>query len=90
MLLDRLLRVATSSTKTWQPMRSSVTAYFRQSIKLSMIRIDLHVGGRIPGELDRSAQRKNAPGLFAPLVSEEGFHRLEASLDPTREREGQA
>jgi hypothetical protein len=37
----------------------------------SMIKIDFHVGGNIPGELDRSTRREIAPGLFAQLVSKE-------------------
>jgi hypothetical protein len=37
----------------------------------SMIKIDLHVGGKIPGELARSKQREIAPGLVAPIVSKE-------------------
>jgi hypothetical protein len=37
----------------------------------SMIKIDFHVGGRIPGELGRSKQREIAPGLVAPIVSKE-------------------
>jgi hypothetical protein len=37
----------------------------------SMIKIDFHVGGRIPGELGRSKQSEIAPGLVAPIVSKE-------------------
>ena len=37
----------------------------------SMIKIDFHVGEKIPGELGRSTLREIAPGLIAPLVSKE-------------------
>jgi Nucleotidyl transferase AbiEii toxin, Type IV TA system len=37
----------------------------------SMIKIDFHVGEKIPGELTRTTRREIAPGLFAPLVSKE-------------------
>ena len=32
-----------------------------------MIKIDFHVGEKIPGELGRSTTREIAPGLFAPV-----------------------
>ena len=35
----------------------------------SMIKIDFHVGEKIPGELQRGTRREIAPGLFAPLVA---------------------
>jgi hypothetical protein len=38
---------------------------------LSMIRIDFHVGEKIPGELGRSTQQEIVPGLIGPLVSKE-------------------
>jgi hypothetical protein len=44
---------------------------FQAIDKLSMIKIDFHVGEKIPGELGRSTRREIAPGLFAPLVSKE-------------------
>jgi hypothetical protein len=37
----------------------------------SMIKIDFHVGEKIPGELDRGAPREVVPGLMAPMVSQE-------------------
>jgi hypothetical protein len=38
---------------------------------LSMIRIDFHVGEKIPGELSRSTQQEMVPGVIGPLVSKE-------------------
>ena len=52
-------------------MRSRVDGLFQAIDQQSMIKIDFHVGGSIPGELDRSTQREIAPGLIAPLVSKE-------------------
>jgi Nucleotidyl transferase AbiEii toxin, Type IV TA system len=37
----------------------------------SMIKIDFHVGEKIPGELSRSTRRQIIPGVFTPLVSKE-------------------
>jgi hypothetical protein len=37
----------------------------------SLIKIDFHVGEKIPGELERSQTRELFPGLAAPLVSQE-------------------
>ena len=37
----------------------------------SLIKIDFHVGEKIPGELGRSRRRELFPGLVAPLVSQE-------------------
>lgn len=37
----------------------------------SMIKVDFHVGEKIPGELQRGTRREIAPGLFAPLVAQE-------------------
>ncbi len=36
-----------------------------------MIKIDFHVGEKIPGELGRSQRREVVPGVVAPLVSKE-------------------
>jgi hypothetical protein len=36
-----------------------------------MIKIDFHVGEKIPGELDRGTPRELVPGLMAPMVSQE-------------------
>jgi hypothetical protein len=44
---------------------------FQAIDKLSMIKIDFHVGEKIPGELSRSTRREIAPGLIAPVVSKE-------------------
>jgi hypothetical protein len=44
---------------------------FQAIDKLSMIKIDFHVGEKIPGELSRSTGRELAPGLIAPVVSKE-------------------
>jgi hypothetical protein len=44
---------------------------FQAIDKLSMIKIDFHVGEKIPGELSRSTRRELAPGLIAPVVSKE-------------------
>jgi hypothetical protein len=37
----------------------------------SLIKVDFHVGEKIPGELGRSRLRELSPGLVAPLVSQE-------------------
>lgn len=37
----------------------------------SMMKIDFHVGGKIPNELDRSTRRTILPGLIVPLVCKE-------------------
>jgi hypothetical protein len=37
----------------------------------SWIKIDFHVGGKIPGELERSSPREILPGLTVPLVGKE-------------------
>jgi hypothetical protein len=37
----------------------------------SLVKIDFHVGEKIPGELGRSTRREVLPGLVAPLVSKE-------------------
>jgi hypothetical protein len=37
----------------------------------SMVKIDFHVGEKIPGELSRGTQREIVPGVLAPLVSQE-------------------
>ncbi len=44
---------------------------FQAIDKRSMIKIDFHVGEKIPGELDRSERCEIAPGFTAPLVSKE-------------------
>ena len=44
---------------------------FQAIDRLSMIKIDFHVGEKIPGELSRSTRREIAPGLIAPVVSKE-------------------
>jgi hypothetical protein len=44
---------------------------FQAIDKASMLKIDFHVGEKIPGELSRSTTREIAPGLFAPFVSKE-------------------
>ena len=37
----------------------------------SMVKIDFHVGEKIPGELGRTQRREVVPGVVAPLVSKE-------------------
>ncbi|MGP0068329.1 MAG: nucleotidyl transferase AbiEii/AbiGii toxin family protein [Isosphaeraceae bacterium] len=46
-------------------------ALFQAIDELSMVKIDFHVGEKIPGELGRSRRREVAPGVVAPLVSKE-------------------
>jgi hypothetical protein len=36
-----------------------------------MVKVDFHVGEKIPGELNRTSLREISPGLTAPLVSKE-------------------
>jgi hypothetical protein len=44
---------------------------FQAIDEASMIKIDFHVGEKIPGELERSLHREIFPGVVAPLVSKE-------------------
>jgi Nucleotidyl transferase AbiEii toxin, Type IV TA system len=44
---------------------------FQAIDEASMVKIDFHVGEKIPGELKRSTIREVSPGLMAPLVSKE-------------------
>ncbi len=44
---------------------------FQAIDEASMVKIDFHVGEKIPGELGRSIRREIFPGLFGPLVSKE-------------------
>jgi hypothetical protein len=44
---------------------------FQAIDEASMIKIDFHVGEKIPGELERSLYREIFPGVVAPLVSKE-------------------
>jgi hypothetical protein len=44
---------------------------FQAIDEASTIKIDFHVGEKIPGELDRSTRREVLPGLVAPLVCQE-------------------
>ena len=44
---------------------------FQAIDELSMIKIDFHVGEKIPGELSAAIVREIIPGLMAPLVSKE-------------------
>src|SRR3954453_19948549 len=40
-------------------------------VRRAMIKIDFHVGEKIPGELQRSTRQELIPGLTIPLVSRE-------------------
>jgi hypothetical protein len=44
---------------------------FQAIDEASMIKIDFHVGEKIPGELERSLHREILPGVVAPLASKE-------------------
>jgi hypothetical protein len=44
---------------------------FQAIDEVTMVKIDFHVGEKIPGELSRSQHREVVPGLVAPLVSKE-------------------
>jgi hypothetical protein len=44
---------------------------FQALDEASMIKVDFHVGEKIPGELQRSTMRELSPGLVAPLVCKE-------------------
>jgi Nucleotidyl transferase AbiEii toxin, Type IV TA system len=46
-------------------------ALFQAIDEVSMVKIDFHVGEKIPGELGRSKHREVVPGVVAPLVSKE-------------------
>jgi hypothetical protein len=55
---------------------SAMDAFRRQSLFQALdqdrvLKIDLHVGEKIPGELDRSTRRELLPGLVAALVAKE-------------------
>jgi hypothetical protein len=45
--------------------------FFQVIDEESLVKIDFHVGEKIPGELGRSRRREVLPGLVAPLVSQE-------------------
>jgi hypothetical protein len=44
---------------------------FQAIDEASLVKIDFHVGEKIPGELERSKRREVVPGVMAPLVSKE-------------------
>src|SRR5262249_47912047 len=44
---------------------------FQAIDEASFIKIDFHVGEKIPGKLERSRRREVVPGVTAPLVSKE-------------------
>jgi hypothetical protein len=44
---------------------------FQAIDEASFVKIDFHVGEKIPGELERSRRREVVPGVTAPLVSKE-------------------
>ena len=44
---------------------------FQAIDEVSMVKVDFHVGEKIPGELNRTSLREISPGLTAPLVSKE-------------------
>jgi hypothetical protein len=44
---------------------------FQALDQASMVKIDFHVGEKIPGELERSTPREIFPGVIAPLVCKE-------------------
>ncbi len=46
-------------------------ALFQAIDEVSLVKIDFHVGEKIPGELGRSTHREILPGVLAPLVSQE-------------------
>ncbi len=46
-------------------------ALFQAIDEVSLVKIDFHVGEKIPGELGRSRYREVVPGVVAPLVSKE-------------------
>jgi hypothetical protein len=49
----------------------SRSGLFQALDEASMVKIDFHVGEKIPGELGRSRIRELSPGLLAPLVCKE-------------------
>jgi hypothetical protein len=44
---------------------------FQAVDRATMVKVDFHVGEKIPGELDRTKACEYAPGLIVPLVSQE-------------------
>jgi hypothetical protein len=44
---------------------------FQAIDEVSMVKVDFHVGEKIPGELERTIFQEISPGLTAPLVSKE-------------------
>jgi len=70
MLLDRL----SSGYLINEPAAMDAIArhgLFQALDEASMVKIDFHVGEKIPGELGRSVHREIFPGLVAPLVCKE-------------------
>ena len=46
-------------------------ALFQAIDEVTLVKIDFHVGEKIPGELGRTQRREVVPGVVAPLVSKE-------------------
>jgi hypothetical protein len=47
------------------------SSLFQAVDERSMVKIDFHVGEKIPGELERGSFREVVPGIMAPVVSKE-------------------
>jgi hypothetical protein len=70
LLLDRLCQTHFIHVPTaLQAIREK--GLFQAIDQTTLVKIDFHVGEKIPGELDRTANREYAPGLTIPLVSQE-------------------
>jgi hypothetical protein len=70
LLLDRLSK---GYIVHEQAVRDAIRAraLFQAIDEESLVKIDFHVGEKIPGELGRSTHRQIFPGVSAPLVSQE-------------------
>jgi hypothetical protein len=70
---DLLARLAPGYVLTKEVAKNAIEqrGLFQAIDRQSMIKIDFHVGEKIPGELSRSTRREISPGLVAPLVCKE-------------------
>ena len=63
---------------------------FQALDEASMVKIDFHVGEKIPGELGRSIAPRDFPGGGGPSGLQGGRHPVQAPLDPAGEPQGEA
>ena len=65
-------------------------ALFQAIDEESLVKIDFHVGEKIPGELRRSTHREIFPGVSAPVGVAGRCDPVQADLDPVGQPQGPA